>query len=271
DGGGTGAGGAAGGSASSVAGGGGLGDVNWSDDDELDAMVDDIGREVDAAAEGASSSSSPTPSFEKVLEGRVKFELNPVYPPEDCSDAVRFLWMQMTPKERRKNFVLHEIELCRTIPMNKLLALMRMYEGPGPTLQKITLDVVVAELLQEGKIKRATAPTPNWPGLKYSKIKAFGTGDMILHVGEKTDERSMASHAEDFYQLETAVAKELVRIKSAKTRGERHTWDAAWSPDRFLVYRRKMHRTMILHRQLLRCLEKLPGHRVGSRAIDLDR
>lgn len=27
--------------------GGGLGDVNWSDDDALDAMVDDIGREVD--------------------------------------------------------------------------------------------------------------------------------------------------------------------------------------------------------------------------------
>lgn len=26
---------------------GGLGDVNWSDDDALDAMVDDIGREVD--------------------------------------------------------------------------------------------------------------------------------------------------------------------------------------------------------------------------------
>lgn len=64
---------------------------------------------------------SRSPSFETVLEGRVKFELNPVYPPEDCSDAVRFLWMQMTPKERRKNFVLHEIEQCRTIPMVRWL------------------------------------------------------------------------------------------------------------------------------------------------------
>lgn len=39
--------GAGGGSAWGGAGGGGLGDVNWSDDDELDAMVDDISREVD--------------------------------------------------------------------------------------------------------------------------------------------------------------------------------------------------------------------------------
>lgn len=31
--------------------GGGLGDVNWSDDDALDAMVDDIGREVDGKLE----------------------------------------------------------------------------------------------------------------------------------------------------------------------------------------------------------------------------
>lgn len=32
-----------------------------------------------------------------------------------------------------------------------------------------------------------------------------------------------------------------------------------------------MHRTMILHRELLRCLPKLPNQRAGSRALDLDR
>lgn len=59
----------------------------------------------------------PLPSFAKVLEARVKFELNPVYPAEDCSDAMKLLWMQMTPKDRRKHFVLNEIQQSRTIPM----------------------------------------------------------------------------------------------------------------------------------------------------------
>lgn len=40
-------GGSEGGGEGVVGGGGGFGDVNWSDDDALDAMVDDIGREVD--------------------------------------------------------------------------------------------------------------------------------------------------------------------------------------------------------------------------------
>lgn len=53
--------------------------------------------------------------------------------------------------------------------------------------------------------------------------------------------------------------------------GEYYSWNASNSPERFLVYKRKMHRSMILHRELLRCLPRRPGHRVGSRAIDLDR
>ncbi|CAM9837902.1 unnamed protein product, partial [Ectocarpus sp. 12 AP-2014] len=53
--------------------------------------------------------------------------------------------------------------------------------------------------------------------------------------------------------------------------GAQYSWDGVKSPERFLIYKRKMHRTMILHRELLRCLTRLPGHRVGSRALDLDR
>lgn len=55
--------------------------------------------------------------MQKLVDRRVKFEMNPVYPPEDCSDATRFAWMQLTPKDRRKNFILHELEQCRTIPV----------------------------------------------------------------------------------------------------------------------------------------------------------
>ena len=41
--------------------------------------------------------------------------------------------------------------------------------------------------------------------------------------------------------------------------------------NRLLVYTRKMHRTMILHRELLRCLPKLFTQKEESRIIDLDR
>lgn len=56
-----------------------------------------------------------------------------------------------------------------------------------------------------------------------------------------------------------------------ESRGEFYSWNAFKSPDRFRIYKRKMHRSMILHRELLRCLPKRSRHRVGSRALDLDR
>eukprot|EP00903_Cladosiphon_okamuranus_P009842 g9353.t1 len=240
-------------------GGGGLGDVNWSDDDALDAMVDDIGREVDEAQ---------AKLIDKRTEARVKFEMNPVFPPEDCPVAVRSAWMQMTPKDRRKNFVLYELEQCWTIPMLKLLQLIKMQEGPGPALQRATLETVVNELVQEGRVQRSTAPPPML-GAGRCSLKVFGNGDMVLHADAKTDAKSMATYAENFYALEEAVHRETTRIRSKEHSG--YSWNAWNSPERFLVYKRKMHRSMILHRELLRCLPKRPGHRVGSRAIDLDR
>lgn len=35
-----------------------------------------------------------------------------------------------------------------------------MLEGPGPSMHKHTLGNLAQELVQEGKIKRAMAPTP---------------------------------------------------------------------------------------------------------------
>ncbi|CAN0309802.1 unnamed protein product [Pylaiella littoralis] len=259
-----GGGGAGGGSGSGGGGESGLGDVNWSDDEALDAMVDDIGREVDEAQ---------AKSTEKLVEWRVKFERNPVYPPEDCSDATRFAWMQLTPKDRRKNFILHELEQCKTIPVLKLNQLIKMLVGPGPMMQRATLETVLNELVQEGKIKRARAPSPQQWAWR-TPMRMFGNGDMILHIDAKTDEASMVSYADNFYALEDAVNREMTRLKSASELAAGlafFSWDAARSPDRFLVYRREMHRTMILHRELLRCLPKLPNQRMGSRALDLDR
>ncbi|CAN0118573.1 unnamed protein product [Ectocarpus sp. 6 AP-2014] len=199
----------AGGGAAGGAAGAGLGDVNWSDDDELDAMVDDIGREVDEAAAAAAAK-----SLDKIIVDRVKFEMNPVYPPEGCSMAERLAWLQMTPKDRRKSFVLHELGLCKSIPVLKVIQLIKLLEGPGPMLQKATLDTVVAELVQEGRIKTATTPQPKrwaWRG----RMKTFGHGEMILLPDAKTDPESLAEYAENFYAVETAVHRESTRIKAA--------------------------------------------------------
>lgn len=72
----------------------------------------------------------------------------------------------------------HEAALCRHVrsccpfcccrcfhhvqclPQPKLLQLIKMLEGPGPALQRATLDTVVNELVQEGKVQRKTAPAP---------------------------------------------------------------------------------------------------------------
>ncbi|CAM9402874.1 unnamed protein product [Ectocarpus sp. 4 AP-2014] len=255
----------AGGGAAGGAAGAGLGDVNWSDDDELDAMVDDIGREVDEATAAAAAK-----SLDKIIVDRLKFEMNPVYPPEGCSMTERLAWLQMTPKDRRKSFVLHELGLCKSIPVLKVIQLIKLLEGPGPMLQKATLDTVVAELVQEGRIKTATAPQPKrwaWRG----RMKTFGHGEMILLPDAKTDPESLVEYAENFYAVEAAVHRESTRIKAGERYGAQYSWDGVKSPERFLIYKRKMHRTMILHRELLRCLTRLPGHRVGSRALDLDR
>ncbi|CAM9522852.1 unnamed protein product [Ectocarpus sp. 8 AP-2014] len=235
-------------------------------------MVDDIGREVDEAAAAAAAK-----FLDKITVDRVKFEMNPVYPPEGCSMAERLTWLQMTPKDRRKSFVLHELGLCKSIPVLKVIQLIKLLEGPGPMLQKATLDTVVAELVQEGRIKTATAPQPKrwaWRG----RMKTFGHGEMILLPDAKTDPESLTEYAENFYAVEAAVHRESTRIKAAshffffgERYGAQYSWDGVKSPERFLIYKRKMHRTMILHRELLRCLTKLPGHRVGSRALDLDR
>ncbi|CAB1103033.1 unnamed protein product [Ectocarpus sp. CCAP 1310/34] len=245
----------AGGGAAGGAAGAGLGDVNWSDDDELDAMVDDIGREVDEAAAAAAAK-----SLDKIVVDRLKFEMNPMYPPEGCSMAERLAWLQMTPKDRRKSFVLHELGLCKSIPVLKVIQLIKLLEGPGPMLQKATLDTVVAELVQEGRIKTAIAPQPKrwaWRG----RMKTFGHGEMILLPDAKTDPESLAEYAENFYAVEAA----------GERYGAQYSWDGVKSPERFLIHKRKMQRTMILHRELLRCLTRLPGQRVGSRALDLDR
>ncbi len=50
--------------------------------------------------------------------------------------------------------------LMKTVPQAKLIQLIKLAEGPGPSLQKATLDTVINELAQEGSIKRKTAPAP---------------------------------------------------------------------------------------------------------------
>ena len=60
-------------------------------------------------------------------------------------------------------------------------------------------------------------------------------------------------------------------IQREALRGKRYKWDVSKSKSRFQVYKRRVHRTMMLHRELLRCLPRLTYRRVGSRAIDLDR
>lgn len=46
---------------------------------------------------------------------RVRFEVNPVYPAEGSPEATKQAWMQMTPKDRRKEFMLQEVERCTAI------------------------------------------------------------------------------------------------------------------------------------------------------------
>ena len=41
--------------------------------------------------------------------------MNPVYPPEGAPEATKLAWMQMTPKDRRKLFMLQEVERCAAI------------------------------------------------------------------------------------------------------------------------------------------------------------
>lgn len=67
-----------------------------------------------------SVSEAEADSFKQLVQGRVKFESNPVYPPEDCSEAFRLTWMQMTPKERRKSFILQELEKCTAVTVVRI-------------------------------------------------------------------------------------------------------------------------------------------------------
>lgn len=47
--------------------------------------------------------------------GRVKFEVNPVYPPEGSPEETKLAWMQMTPKDRRKYFIQQELDKCTAV------------------------------------------------------------------------------------------------------------------------------------------------------------
>eukprot|EP00904_Undaria_pinnatifida_P000364 jgi/Undpi1/10328/HiC_scaffold_28.g12778.m1 len=243
---------------------GGLDDVNWSDDEALDALVDKMAEEVQ-------ESESKEDSFRHLVLGRVKFEVNPVYPPEGSPEETKLAWMQMTPKDRRKYFIQQELDKCTAVTTAKLGCLIRMLEGPGPSMHKHTLGNLAQELVQEGKIKRAMAPTPECQEWR-TPLKSFGCGDMLVHISAETDEASMRMHVENYYRLEMAVSREITLMKEREVlRGKRYKWDVSRSKSRFHVYRRRVHRTMMLHRELLRCLPRLTYRRVGSRAIDLDR
>lgn len=52
------------------------------------------------------------------------------------------------------------VDETKPLPQAKLIQLIKLAEGPGPSLQKATLDTVINELAQEGRIKRKTAPAP---------------------------------------------------------------------------------------------------------------
>lgn len=51
--------------------------------------------------------------------------------------------------------------------------------------------------------------------LRRCPLKMFGSGDMVLHADAKTDAKSMAAYAENFYALEEAVSRETTRLRTA--------------------------------------------------------
>lgn len=61
-------------------------------------------------------------SFKNVVQGRAKFEMNPVYPPEGSSEATKLKWKQMFPNEKRKIFMEQELEKCTATTLVRILS-----------------------------------------------------------------------------------------------------------------------------------------------------